>query len=77
MLLECGGHGLDSWLKALDIAEGLNPKTVVVCRKDSKRVVGAFDLAPANGLECLRRHLVILPTNSGPASSRQGDRARS
>jgi hypothetical protein len=37
MLLECGDHGLDSWLKALDIVDELNPEAVVAGHKDRNR----------------------------------------
>jgi glyoxylase-like metal-dependent hydrolase (beta-lactamase superfamily II) len=37
MLLEIGDHGLDSWLKALDMVDELNPKSVVAGHKDRNR----------------------------------------
>lgn len=37
MLLEIGDHGLDSWLKALDVIDELNPQAVVAGHKDPNR----------------------------------------
>jgi len=37
MLLEIGDHGLDSWLKALDMVDELNPKAIVAGHKDRNR----------------------------------------